>query len=144
MGKINYLKEFRERFDMLRAEVGDYKPEIFEHLEKRFYECWENNKSHRIFVKRDLKSGKCPIREWLKAHYYPSGEFQKEFCQCVDSLPEATAKKFLDITKKYLFKLKNSKSFRDHCNRIDKHGGNSLLEWFNKYKFFEKNLTVYC
>lgn len=134
MRGINYLKEIRARFDAVRAEVGDYKPEAFEYLEKRFYELYEDSR-WRFFVKKDLKEGRCPVKRWIECNYYPKDRNEKMFLEAANLLTEDSGKIFSDLMSKYLFKLENSKAFREYCERLRKYGFNSLAVWMDKNGF---------
>lgn len=129
------LKEFKKRFESLRAIVGDYRPEVFEHLEKRFYELYLKEKRFRYFINNDLQEGKCPVREWVGAHSYPVNKDEKEFLQFFAELQEDSAKEFLTLMRRYLFKLKNSQAFKEQCKRQEKGGFNSIDLWMDKYNY---------
>lgn len=131
-----YMRDIEKRFESLRNEVADYRPEKFEYLERRFYELYKVDKFRfRQFCKNDIKEGKCPVREWFKMNDYPVTIFEKKFLQFCMALTEDSARTFLILMRRYLFMCKNSKVFQEKCRRLNQYGGNSFLNWFEKYKF---------
>lgn len=131
-----YIRDLEERFKALKDEIGDYRPEQFEYLEKRFYELSKVDKFRfRQFCIDSIKKGKCPVREWVKANNYPVTIFEKEFLQFCNALTEDSARTFLILMRRHLFMLKNSKVFKEKCERLNQCGGNSFLIWLEKYKF---------
>ncbi|OGH05910.1 MAG: hypothetical protein A2W22_06930 [Candidatus Levybacteria bacterium RBG_16_35_11] len=132
--RMEFTQDIKKRFEILRNKVGDYKPEVFDSLEKKFLELC----THRVFrqlVNKDLRENKCPATEWLKANEYPVTEAEKIVLRLFNTLTKDSAKQFFHLIHNYLFKLKNSMVFQGKCRRMDKTGFNSIEIFLEKNKF---------
>lgn len=130
-----YISAIKKGFGFLKNEVRDYNPETFDHLEKRFNELYFNTHRFRLYAKEDIKAGKCPAKEWLKAHTYPVTKFEAEFLTFCQTLTEDSQRKFLDLMTRYFFMIKNSEAFEKRCKRLNEQGFNSYVIWLERYKF---------
>jgi hypothetical protein len=134
--KKDMTEVIKKEFERLKTEVGTYRPEAFEYLEKRFLEIYKfDTCGFRRWTNKKIRAGECPASEWLQINYYPVTKLEVELLNFFNMLTEKSKKKYLDLFRKYLFKLKNSGIFREKCNRVSKQGFNPFGIWMDKNNF---------
>ncbi|MEW6686329.1 MAG: hypothetical protein AB1393_09020 [Candidatus Edwardsbacteria bacterium] len=133
------IKDLEERFERLRKEVVDYRPERFEYLERRFYELYQSEHPifRQIFCGDSIKKGECPVREWLKVNYYPvttgEVEFLKIMRQLSEKLTEESFREYKILMGRYLMHYKNSKALQEKQRKLTKQGINTFQWWMEKH-----------
>ena len=138
--QTEYKELIKNQFKTLKSEVGDYRPEAFDHLERRFFELYDYK--HKCIIgfkkwtRKMIKNGENPAKDWLKIHFYPITVNEKKCLQFLYLLTESSAKKYVDLLHNYFFMIKNSESFQKKCKRLRKQGFNSLAIWLEKHKFY--------
>lgn len=129
------IKYFEREIERLRSEIGDYRPEAFEHITKRFIELYRTENLFRRYARKDFEAGKCPVKEWLSAHNYPTSNYQVQLLRFFNMLTAKSQEQYIDILKKYLFKLKNSEIVRKKNERLRKQGVNPFALWMARNNF---------
>jgi hypothetical protein len=102
------LEEARKCFELLRNEVGDFKPEAFNYLENRFCERFKTENTFRKWCNEEIRSGNNPAKKWLKLHYYPIDETMKKILQLFSELTEESKNDFLILLRRCVLLSHNS------------------------------------
>ena len=134
-----YIRDLEERFKALKDEVGDYRPEKFEYLEKNFYYLYRNDSLFRRIYKNSIKKGKCPVREWFKVNYYPvtikEFKFLENMRQLSEKLTKESFREYEILIGRYLMHYQNSKALQEKQRKLEKQGINTFQWWMEKHGF---------
>lgn len=132
--KTNRAGTIKKQFEELEKEVGDYNPQRFIHLRERFFELYKDSR-YRHFCDKDLKEGKNSAQGWLKANWYPIDAAGKNFLKFYDMLTEDSQHTFSILSDRYLFMIKNSRAFKERCDKLNAQGFNSFAIWLERYNY---------